>query len=307
MNINDFQQLPVEEVARLVRDAGKKTCVFPLNGTRRWFVLEHGQETETKADFAAAYLEQTTKRNATLCRMLFAHGIDTMLIPVFSSYLMQRGEEYVHMAARGLSSIVNHPAFLQLYTDLNVRVRFYGDYETCFAGTPHAHIVDEFEQLMEDTKDNDGFRLFWGVCAQDATDAIVALTVKHYEEHGDLPDKETLIRQYYGEQMSVVNIYIGSGKPRAFDMPLITTGREDLYFSVTPSLALNQVQLRRILYDHLYMRPKEGASYDAMQMEDWQRLHQFYHANRDNVLGVGKKQKEWGLWHPLPQVSLDNL
>lgn len=302
MDTQAFQQLPTEDIAKLVQDNGSKVCVFPLNGTRRWFILEHGQEAQ--ADFANAYLERTTERNAALCQMLFAHGINTLLIPVFSTYLMQRGEKYVHMAAKGLSYIANHPAFLQMYADLGVQVRFYGDYEACFASTPHAHIIAEFDQVMAQTATNGRCQLLWGVCAQDATEATIALTVDHYERNGRLPAKHDLIQQYYGDDIPPVDIYIGSGKPRAFDMPLITTGREDLYFSVTPSLALNQVQLRHILYDHLYARAKDGASYDAMQTEDWQKLRRFYTTNQDNVLGVGTKQKEWGLWYPLPQVTL---
>ncbi len=304
MDNHTFQQLAAEEVSLLVRNTGTKVCVFPLNGTRRWFILEHGQEAQS--DFATAYLERTAERNADVCRMLFEHGIDTLLLPVFSTYLMQRGEEYVQMAARGLSYTVNHPAFLQMYDDLSVQIHFYGDYKACFASTPYAHIIDEFDQLMAKTAENGRFQLLWGVCAQDATEATIALTMNYYEENGTVPDKQTLIRQYYGHTIPPVDIYIGSGKPRAFDMPLITTGREDLYFSVTPSLALNQVQLRHILYDHLYARPKENASYDAMTAEDWQQLHQFYCANQNHVLGVGAKQKEWGLWHPVPQVTLND-
>ncbi len=304
MDNYDFQQLATEKVASLVRNAGEKVCVLPLNGTRRWFILEHAQE--TLSDFATAYLERTAVRNAEVGRMIFEHGIDTLLLPIFSTYLMQRGEEYVQMAVKGLSYTVNHPAFLQMYDDLSVQVHFYGDYKACFATTPYAYIIDEFDQLMVKTAANGRFRLLWGVCAQDAVEATIALTKRYYEENGRFPDKQTLIQQYYGDAIPPVDIYIGSGKPRAFDMPLITTGREDLYFSVTPSLALNQAQLRHILYDHLYARPKESASYDAMTTADWQQLHRFYQANQDNVLGVGAKQKEWGLWYPLPQVTLND-
>ena len=34
----DFLRLPTDEVARVVRASGTKVCVFPFNGTRRWFL-----------------------------------------------------------------------------------------------------------------------------------------------------------------------------------------------------------------------------------------------------------------------------
>ena len=40
LSLNEFLGLPTEEVARLVHAAGSKVCVFPINGTRRWYLLE---------------------------------------------------------------------------------------------------------------------------------------------------------------------------------------------------------------------------------------------------------------------------
>ena len=41
-----FLKLPPEQVASLVNAAGQKVCVFPVNGTRRWFMLEHADKIE---------------------------------------------------------------------------------------------------------------------------------------------------------------------------------------------------------------------------------------------------------------------
>jgi len=48
-----FLQLPTDEVAALVRATGRKVCVFPVNGTRRWFMLEHSEKIGD--DFFEAY------------------------------------------------------------------------------------------------------------------------------------------------------------------------------------------------------------------------------------------------------------
>ena len=42
-SLEEFLNLPVEEVAKAVRAKSPKSIVFPFNGTRRWFLLEHGR------------------------------------------------------------------------------------------------------------------------------------------------------------------------------------------------------------------------------------------------------------------------
>ena len=88
-----------------------------------------------------------------------------------------------------------------------------------------------------------------------------------------------------------------------FDLPLVASGMEDLYFMVSPSLYLDTTTFRAILYDHLYER-RTLDNYSHFTMADWSALDQFYRLNRHNVLGIGK-QAEWGgWWSPLPQVTL---
>ncbi len=61
-----FLQLPTEEVAKLVRAAGSKVCVFPINGTRRWFMLEHPEQND-----AESYLSITWQRHIDMYKLNF--------------------------------------------------------------------------------------------------------------------------------------------------------------------------------------------------------------------------------------------
>jgi tuberculosinol/isotuberculosinol synthase len=78
-------------------------------------------------------------------------------------------------------------------------------------------------------------------------------------------------------------------------MPLIATGNEDLYFTVSPSPYFTQKQLRDILYDHIYLRHTD-------EPEDWFVMKEFYQTNIGRTMGVGAEHK--GIWYPLPQVEL---
>ncbi len=302
LDAETFRNLPTEEVARLVREAGPKVCVFPINGTRRWFMLEHPLTSEE--DSLLTYLDVTGRRHIELYRMFFDHGVDTLLTPVFGPDLLERGEDYMHLAAAGLSRLATHPDFLNFYTAYQVRVRFYGDYRPFFEPTPYAYLSDLFDRVTRQTAVHNRYRLFFGVCAQDATETVAGLAVRYHSEHGCVPDKRTLVELYYGEYVKPVDFFIGFDKFCVFDMPLIATGNEDLYFTVSPSPYLTELQLRDILFDHLYTRRGKEPDYLSMEPEAWNLMREFYQANMGQTIGVGANQKHGNFWYPLPQVVL---
>ena len=301
MDLDTFLTLPLTETAQIVQTRGLQVCVFIFNGSRRWFILEHAQPEE---DFAFAYFESTSKRLIELCQLLFDHGIHTLLLPTFNPQLMARGERYVKMMGEGLSQLTSHPRFLDFYEAYDVRVRFYGEHKQCLSNTPYAYLSEQFDQITSRTLTHNKHRLFFGVCAHDATETLAALAVHYYQEHGKIPDKRALVEMYYGEYIPPANLFVGSGKLHASDMPLMSSSKEQLYFSVAPAFYLDQVQLRTIFYDYLYARTAKKSDYEAMQPEDWMALRQFFQANQGKTLGVGVRNIEWDMWHPIPQVAL---
>lgn len=291
----DFLQLPTENVAALVRASGPKVCVFPVNGTRRWFMLEHAGK--TRNDFFEAYMDASIKNHVDLCAMLFDHGIEILLAPVFGRELMRRGDEYTQrVGIDGLVRTATDPNYLHFFKQHDVRVRFYGDYQDVLAGTPYEYALSSINEVMEATKPNKSFRLFFGVFADESTETLSRLSVEHYLAQGSIPDKQTLIRKYYGEELPPVSLFIGFDKFSVFDMPLLTTGAEDLYFSLSPSPYMTEQQLRAILYDHLYVRPTPEPDYTTLTREELNWLRDYYRKNKDYAFGVGRLK--FNLWIP---------
>ncbi len=295
ISFEQFLQLPTEDVAARVRASGQKVCVFPVNGTRRWFMLEHAGQ--IKNDFFEAYMDASIKNHVDLCAMLFEHGIEILLAPVFGRELMRRGDEYTQrVGIDGLVRTATDPNYLQFFARYDVRVRFYGDYRDMLTGTPYEYALSSIYELTEATKDNQSFRLFFGVFADEFTETLSRLSVEHYLAQGSIPDKQTLIRNYYGEELPPVSLFIGFDKFSVFDMPLLGTGAEDLYFSVSPSPYMTQRQLRAILYDHLYVRPTPEPDYTTLATEELHWLREYYRTNQDYAFGVGKLK--FNLWIP---------
>jgi len=288
-----FLQLPADEVSKLVKATGHKVCVFPVNGTRRWFMLEHADKIGD--DYFSAYMDESIKNHVELCKMLFDHGIETILAPVFGRELMRRGDEYTkRVGMDGLVRTATDQHYRAFFEEYNVRVRFYGDYRDVLSGTPYEYPLKSIFEVTEATKQNNTHRLLFGVFADEATDTIARLAVEHYLAQGSIPDTPALIRKYYGEDISTVSLFIGFDKFSVFDMPLLATGEEDLYFSLSPSPYMTERQLRAILYDHIYVRRVPEPDYTKLPTEELDWLRDYYRNHQDEAFGVGKLKSN--LW-----------
>jgi tuberculosinol/isotuberculosinol synthase len=297
ISFEEFLQLQTEEVAQQVRAGGPKVCVFPVNGTRRWFLLEHAAQTGSMDDFFESYMNASIQNHVELCAMLFDHGIDILLAPVFGRELMRRGDEYTQrVGIDGLVRTATDPNYRRFFEQFDVRVHFYGDYRDVLTGTPYEYALRSMYEVVEATKQNKTFRLFFGVFADEFTETVSRLAVEHYLAQGVIPDKQTLIREYYGEELPPVSLFIGFDKFSVFDMPLLATGEEDLYFSLSPSPYMTQRQLRSILYDHLYVRSTPEPDYTKLTESELDWLRDYYHKNKDYAFGVGKLK--FNLWIP---------
>lgn len=290
-----FLELTPGEVSSLVRAAGSKVCIFPINGTRRWFMLEHADS--IRGNFFKAYMDASIQNHIELCAMLFDHGIETILAPVFGRELMRRGDEYTkHIGIEGLVRTATDAAYREFFRKYDVKVRFYGDYRDVLLGTPHEYALQSIQEVTEATKGHKTFKLFFGVFADESTATIARLSVEHYLAEGSIPDSQTLIRKYYNEDLPPASLFIGFDKFTVFDMPLLGTGEEDYYFSVSPSPYMTLRQLRSILYDHLYVRRSPEPDYTTLSAEELDQLRAYYHANKDRAFGVGKLR--FNLWFP---------
>jgi len=288
-----FLELSTEDVAERVKATGHKVCVFPVNGTRRWFMLEHADKIGD--DFFEAYMDLSIKNHVQLCSMLFDHGIRTILAPVFGRELMQRGDEYTkRVGMDGLVRTAMDKSYREFFDAYNVRVRFYGDYRDVLTGTEFEYVLNSIYEVVDDTKNNTKYNLYFGVFADEVTETVARLSIEHYLAHNAVPDKNTLIRKYYGDNVPPVSMFIGFDKFNVFDMPLLATGEEDLYFSVSPSPYMTERQLRAILYDHIYVRRAPEPDYTKMAKTELDWLREYYRNNKDNAFGVGKLK--YNLW-----------
>jgi hypothetical protein len=152
-----------------------------------------------------------------------------------------------------------------------------------------AEITDYDEQLTGQRREG-AYYSTWGLLDQLINNAALVL----------LP----LVEAHYGEYVEPVDFFIGFGPPTVFDMPLIATGNEDLYFSVSPSPYLDTPTLQAILYDLLYARRVDDTDYACLTPAERQAMADFCAPNRRPVLGLGQKHTSGYFWQPVPQGVL---
>lgn len=296
-----FLRLSDNEMAAKLGASGL-VAAMPINGTRRWFMLEHMPPPDG-TEMMMHYMATAGNAHVRIFKLAFDHGITTLLSPTFGPDIMQRDEAYIRMAVEGMRHLVKHPKFLDFYAEYEVRVRFYGEYRKYFAGTTFEPLCDLFDELTEKTCQYNKHRLFWGICAHDTVQPIADLSVAFYQAHGHTPTREDLVKAYYGEAVPPVDFFIGFDRFAAYDMPLLTTGEEDLYFTIAPTLYITKEQFREILYDHLYTRHQSDTNYGELDAADWQQMKAFYHANIGSTQGIGERHPQGDYWHPIPQVK----
>jgi tuberculosinol/isotuberculosinol synthase len=300
MNTEEFISLSNDAIEEIVKRVGPTVCTCPINGTRRWFTLEHANT--DYENVAAGYLDTVAQAYVDLFKLFFDHGISYLLVPSFGPDLLERGEEYLQLAVEGFSRLTYHPLFLDFYAEYHVQVHFYGDYERYFSETEYAQLIEQFDALTRQTSGHNNHYLFFGLFAHDASETVARFAIDFYKQNKRVPNRSEIVQAYYGVDLPPVDIFIGFDKFSSFDMPLVATGMEDLYFTVSPTLYMTQNQLRAVLYDHIYSRRNE-IDYSEMSPESWQHMRHFYRKNHGNTLGVGTKVN--GIWYPLPQVQSD--
>lgn len=99
--------------------------------------------------------------------------------------------------------------------------------------------------------------------------------------------------------MPDLSSYLGFAQPALFDVPLLTTGEEDLYVTLAPSPEFTKTQSREILYDHLVTRRIPDPDYLVFSEEAQAALTECNKRYSGVTLGIGRIDPLTGIRNPL--------
>ena len=266
---------------------------WPFNGTRRWYLLYRASYPE-----ADDYVGTLIRRQADLHRLVFAHGISVIMAPGFGKSLLGRGTEYTRLVLGGLLRLADDAVYKEMVAS-GLRIRFYGDFEEALDTPTLRPMLEECVRLTSATASGDGPLLLIGLFADAPYPTLAKLSVDFADRRGRPPDRQELIRAYYGLDVPDLSLYLGFAQPALFDVPLVATGQEDLYATLTPSPDLTEYQLREILYDHLVTRRKPDPDYEKLSEEARAALIEYNDRYSGTTLGVGRIDPVTRVWTPL--------
>lgn len=292
--LDEWLDWPRERVASWVSSQPQPVVMgWPFNGTRRWYMLRR-RGNPAGGDYIATIIRHQAEQH----RLVFAHGVRAVVAPHFGSELLQRGQAYTRTVLGGLlqlgDDLVNRKMF-----DSGVRIRFYGDYEEVLDTPTYRPMLEACASLSAATASGDGPLLLIGLFADAPYPRLARLSVEFANKHGHPPGREELIEAYYGLAVPDLSLYLGFSQPALFDVPLITTGDEDLYATLTPSADLTERQLREILYDHLVTRRVPEEDYGALSDGALEAMVEYNERHKGITLGIGRVDPLTGIWNPL--------
>jgi len=286
-SLDEFLQLPAAQVAEMVQGL---TLGFPIDGTRRWFLVRHPTVWDVEE-----YKRLTAERYVQVFAMLFEHGVETILVPAFGGELMSRGEDYVREMMDGVARLAQHPTFAGFYREHNVRVRFYGDWRRQICGLPGADVLADAIDACAATQHSGPRRILYGLWADDILVSVADDLARSKNEAVEFT-REAIVTRYYGEHIPPTDIYIGFGRPTVFDVPMLVTSQTDLYYTVVPSLDLDARLFRLMVWDHFVGRWTQ-QEWDHLADGDLNALRAYYDAQHNSVLGLGQVDAATGVWY----------
>ncbi len=266
---------------------------WPFNGTRRWYLL-HGERPPNADDYVATLI----RRQAELHRLVFDHGVSVIMAPGFGRELLARGTDYTRLVLGGLLRLADDAVYDEMFAS-GLRIRFYGDLEEVLDTPTFRPMLEECARLTSATARGDGPLLLIGLFADAPYPKLARLSVEFARRRGRPPDRQELIEAYYGVDVPDLGFYLGFAQPALFDVPLVATGQEDLYATLTPSPNLTEPQLREMLYDHLVARRTPDPDYETLSDEARSALAQYNERYSGVTLGVGHVDPLTQVWTPL--------
>jgi hypothetical protein len=301
MQLNELLVLPDHRFAEWLRSIDPAVAVaIPVNGTRRWWRLSRGGRPAlpNPVDELNAYLLAAQDQLLATQRLILEHGVAAIITPVMGGRLIARRDAAYAQAVFSSLKLLVRPEVLEFYRAIGTRMCFYGDYPRVLSENGAGDLLPQLEQAVAQTAGNGNRLVLYGLWAHDTVTAATSCAIAFYQAHGRAPSREDLIEAYYGTPVPLPRIYIGVGKTKVYDIPLLESRRMSLYYAAAPTLDLKAGTLRAMLFDTLVARLAKEQDALKLSADEFDRLQRYVNLNADHVAGLGDFDEELGFWTP---------
>jgi hypothetical protein len=289
-----IEQLSDDALAEYLRAAGPACWALAMGGTRRAYLADGGTLSQP-SDLDAYYIWAEAVQRA-LFERLFRYGVQSVIL--IGRIPSDRGPAYAAFLRETLQRLVGNETRRASYERLNLRVRVAGDLEQIAAAVDAPALPALFQSLIDSTAHASGpvltylFRGSWHDPATEEAEFGYRLGV----QLGRTPNRDELVKAYYREQLPPLSVYLGSGRPRIGMLrPPFLCGNEDLYWSHSPLMRLDDTAWRRIIIDHLWARKTTGGRNYGSDDHTLLTIRNALLEQDGRIIGVGKRHP-LGFW-----------
>ncbi|NTU77837.1 MAG: hypothetical protein HGA45_00295 [Chloroflexales bacterium] len=273
--LDQFLACPAEAVAAVAPQG----VIFAAGGTRRSAALSGVAPDST--DYVRLSRERMVDCFARFYRLGVRHLYTSLLRPGQIDEVGPYREQLMRWVVWGLTG----PEALADYRRHGWRVRLIGA-----GGLPE--LEEAAHTLVEATPDTGGPTLWFHAAA---TRSALWQMMLATALAGQARTQAELIRAIYGEDVPPARLQIGFGKPLVTNdiVPLLLYEETQCYWVQRPGYDLDELMIRRIIYDSIYLRSTWVQDKSSRYAEISE--HQALWESRA-VLGVGRRVG--GFWYP---------
>jgi undecaprenyl diphosphate synthase len=300
----EFMRLSDEEVSSIVKRNGAPTSVCVVDdATRRTGQVFFGLDVND-GDFISKLNRRLSRPYQRIFSSCFNQGVDTLFVPAMTYGCYNRGDVYHHKIMEFAKEVFTGDYWLGYFHDEDIRLRFYGDFEF-LGGLGYKDMFDQMKEVEDFTKGGKK-TLYLGFAT--STHREEMRTLVNYAKKNGLDDFEkiwnnrfnTLVRDYYGELVKSVEVFIRPCELRLSEtMPPFLGEYAELYFTPAPVTEVSHNFYRRIIYDFLYARRRTfgGRSYFENEGNvDLEAAKKIYTKYEDKVVGLGQRVGGWWIF-----------
>lgn len=304
MDYREFMRLSDEEVSTIVRMNGAPTSVCVVDdATRRTGQVFFGLDVND-SDFISKLNRRLSRPYQRIFSSCFRQGVNTLFIPAMTYGCYNRGDVYHHKIMAFAKEVFTGDYWLGYFHDEDIRLRFYGDFDFL----KDLGYEDLFQNMkeIEDTTKHGKKTMYLGFATSTHREEMRFLV--NYAKKNGLEDFEkiwnnrfnTLVRDYYGEMVKSVEVFIRPCELRLSEtMPPFLGEYAELYFTPAPVTEVNHNFYRRIVYDFMFNRRRTfgGRSYhDNEDNGNLAKAKEIYTKYEDKVVGVGQRVGGWWIF-----------
>jgi len=293
--LTEWLAMPRSELAEYVAQR-HLAVLFSIDGTRRHYLIQTGKD--EISDFAE-FAEHGAASYVRAYDVLFGLGVETVMTSLLYPPNFVRGGNYLQQSLNMCRRLLMTAPFTDLYQRWQIKARLYGDYEFAPNAASSRDEISELATVLAALTPTGKQKLLLGFSAGSFSEEMIARSIALYQTLGRVPTEAELMAACFPDGPTQIHIWLGAGWLRlGITLPtLLDGGRTDVYGLSHLALDLQEGELRRILYDHLFRRwagPEDDVSYTPADLRE---LGDFYREHKDCVVGLGTCVGP-GLWYP---------